>query len=1527
MNNVMLAAMLGGWEILLILSVILLVMLGALVGWIAFLVIRRRQSPKPGQPHSQVPPQPSPTTPPAVAICPRCGAPLPANSPQGLCPRCVLGVGLATQTEATNGVGPHGTKVIKPPPAPDEIGRHFPQLEILECLGRGGMGVVYKARQPKLNRIVALKILAPEKEAEPKFAERFLREAQTLARLNHPNIVTVHDFGETDGLFYLLMEFVDGLTLRQMMREGRMKPEEALAIVPRICEALQFAHEQGVVHRDIKPENVLLDKQGRVKIADFGIAKIVGEAGRADSPLPAEAAQREGGTHGVTRPTIPLTQDQVLGTPHYMAPEQVEHPQLVDHRADIYSLGVVFYEMLTGELPLGKFQPPSKKVQVDVRLDEIVLRALEKEPERRYQHASEVKTAVDTIASTPVAQVQPATYPVRVLRWRDLWIWDTSNVVALALVPMVISFALTGVLLPFWGKRALLLLLLWAPGLGFAGVYAWVGARVRRLKATLPRPTGEVAEALMFKRPFQSPGLAVLHRDRLELNWITGSAITVRLEDITAVGEVRWFNGTRLWWKKGFVLDLANGQRVGVAVPEPFARRWRAQLSRGRLPELPAESEIRNPKSEMPVSGPPRFSRTAIWGAVWLVFAFMAPVQTFLETSGVILPAGSSPPGDGKWLWLLLRIAPPLGYTAALGTTILGWIAVSQIRRSAGKLYGLGLAVFDGLLFPLLALNTFIGGAWLFVFKFYADFHANPANVNRPFDGTLVHNAKLFALLLAVATIIPLNFWIIRRVWRAVNKPLPDLAPGDRGRESAPTESDHAGESERRLTSAAMTRWITAARWTARVFSVLLLVFYGFFILGEGLPPIASQSEGVQLNFAALGLMLLGFVIGWKREGAAALLIASGWTLWQISEGHIRWNLFQTPLPVAALYGFCWWATQGRKTRVVATVLILLAVPVGGLLLSIALPALSRVSQPKYVVTGTVTEVDAGKPIVGARVADNRYGADANKAPKEAWTDANGRYTLTTWSEEHTIAASAPGYETKLVTLTTSLWSHERKARMDFQLQPTNTSAGLTFGPVIERVVSGEGDANQRFIDFDTGKLFAATEFFGPKDEPSPEETQKWWRKTGTDAVGDTSAAVRGLVGFEMVAAPVPSEEWDRMIPTRLEYYFTLAKPGTPVAMTAGGDLPTTFAIKTREGGSGLLQITGFTDNPRGVKIRYKLAQGAPETTAITQEPSPASAVQFRWVAAESETNSPADLFPDPNDRLGRAKLRVLKEVWLDGSAVARAGWHPDQNGMKQIVLRWTEPGRRRFAEITAANIKRQMAVVFQSQVLTAPVIAGAIDAPTVDIIGRWDLEEITRIIGGLHGGKPAPKDFRFGQMQECVLPPLVGTNHAFLNLRDHLWATNHSGNLDSREFHEWMRRTGGDVAAAAEERFPAAICYDMVVVPAGTNVWEIATPAEVKLHWTLMTAEPEKEDAVGKMAGKPDTFYFRTRDDTYGILQVLGFNRQPARREDSLQAGARRADGNNASVGRGKAFDVPGCGFLPAQFPGCHVAQNPRMG
>ena len=353
---------------------------------IVYIIANRNKPMQQSTPLAPVPPapaaplaagQPQPVFSKTVVMgrkCPQCGAELKPDAPEGLCPACLLQRGFATEAGASS-----APSSFVPPPI-DELAKLFPQLEIQECLGRGGMGAVYKARQPRLDRLVALKILAPEKQNDPQFAERFEREARVLAKLSHPNIVSVFEFGEVQGRFYLIMEYVDGLTLRQVMQAGRISPAQALELVPKICEALQYAHEQGIVHRDIKPENILIDKQGRVKIADFGIAKIAGVEAKGLSLTGAR---------------------DVMGTPNYMAPEQVEKPQTVDHRADIYSLGVVFFEMLTGELPLGKFQPPSTKVQMDVRLDEVVLHALEKEPSRRYQHASQVKTAVETIAGSP----------------------------------------------------------------------------------------------------------------------------------------------------------------------------------------------------------------------------------------------------------------------------------------------------------------------------------------------------------------------------------------------------------------------------------------------------------------------------------------------------------------------------------------------------------------------------------------------------------------------------------------------------------------------------------------------------------------------------------------------------------------------------------------------------------------------------------------------------------------------------------------------------------------------------------------------------------------------------------------------------------------------------------------------------------------------------------------------------------------------------------------------------------------------
>ena len=334
-----------------------------------------------------------------ASACPECGSPISSSGNPGPCPACLMKMGMQAWQEnrgtqdprlgAT--VGMTQSHAVQMEIA--ELGDRFPQFEILHKVGHGGMGTVWCARQKSLNRLVALKVIRPEAHQRQEFADRFAREARAMAKLGHPNIVTVHDYGQLDDLYYFVMEYVDGINLRQLLRSNRLTCKQALEIVPAICDALQFAHDGGIVHRDIKPENILIDTNGKVKIADFGLAKLLDQ----DKSGPQ------------------LTQaNHIMGTMHYMAPEQIESPLDVDHRADIYSLGVVIYELLTGELPLGRFAPPSHKVSIDVRLDEIVMHTLAKEPALRYQRVGDVKTDMQSVSAQanespiPAEKVHPS---------------------------------------------------------------------------------------------------------------------------------------------------------------------------------------------------------------------------------------------------------------------------------------------------------------------------------------------------------------------------------------------------------------------------------------------------------------------------------------------------------------------------------------------------------------------------------------------------------------------------------------------------------------------------------------------------------------------------------------------------------------------------------------------------------------------------------------------------------------------------------------------------------------------------------------------------------------------------------------------------------------------------------------------------------------------------------------------------------------------------------------------------------------
>jgi serine/threonine-protein kinase len=282
-------------------------------------------------------------------------------------------------------------------------GERVGAYQIIEQLGRGGMATVYKAYHAALDRYVAIKVLHPAFKGDANFFERFQREAQIVARLNHPHIVPVYDFAEHEGTPYLVMRYIEGETLKARLDDDPLPPDQAMRYLRPVAAALSYAHEQGVLHRDIKPSNVIIDHEGQVYLADFGLARI---AHAGDSTL---------------------SRDAMIGTPQYISPEQAKgETGTLDARTDIYSLGVMLFEMLTGRVPFQADTPyavvhdhiftplpPPTSLNPDLpqAVERVLLKALAKEPEDRYPDAQRFLQAYETVLDELQALAEPEPQP------------------------------------------------------------------------------------------------------------------------------------------------------------------------------------------------------------------------------------------------------------------------------------------------------------------------------------------------------------------------------------------------------------------------------------------------------------------------------------------------------------------------------------------------------------------------------------------------------------------------------------------------------------------------------------------------------------------------------------------------------------------------------------------------------------------------------------------------------------------------------------------------------------------------------------------------------------------------------------------------------------------------------------------------------------------------------------------------------------------------------------------------------------
>lgn len=1424
----MFGAMLGGWEIILVLlgMVLLIVMLAGAVGlalWLAHRAKKKAITPQPATDHKPAPPPPTPAVKPLnippteilSAKCPQCGTPLPGGALAGLCPACLLKVGVAADTV---------TDVKQPPftpPALAELAPLFPQLELLALLGKGGMGAVYKARQKQLDRIVALKILPPGIGDDPAFAERFTREAMALAKLNHPGIVTLYEFGKADGLYFFLMEFVDGVNLRQLLHAGRISAREALAIVPQICDALQFAHDQGIVHRDIKPENILLDRRGRVKVADFGLAKIV-------APVAAACDRREPGGEGQLQSQTVATETltdagKVMGTPQYMSPEQRERPQEVDHRADIYALGVVFYQMLTGELPGQKIEAPSKKVSIDVRLDEVVLRALEQKPERRYQQASVLKTQVETILSNKHTSPAPPQDMERgLILFGNVVNWGWGFVVC-----WLLGLLLTGrhdqfIWNFFWANATLVMIanlvvvaLRRKPASGLQTQVETIGDEHARASSDkgassfTPPPHWFGYEYKSNRIIFGLPLLHVAHG----LDPQTGKPREAR--GIIAIGGVAtgWLAfGGRAYGGVAFGGIAMGGIAIGGIAVGMFSLGGLTLALLGALGGM--------------AIAPIAFGGLAVGYLAIGGQAFGANVFDGQHQNSEVLRQFYR--NYQPWLFAVLG-----GLWVSLLATfaiISAWAKRKATETPRRPGHGDRQSPRTQVMIGAVILTVTLAMLGLAAAKFISV--RNPAAtdiaslVNQPHKLRSLPNATL----IQVGLTEPKSVWAWQELEKRAQKGMLDhrealqILDGFTAwmRHEHPNGYDQPLFWFGGLLDTLHTKYAVGEAVGETNALEFLEAYCGKPFLAS-LPRIRENAPALELrcqwrntwlNQHTLGFELLnemrsisvdGIQVpvqdGWRRGRWKDDSFTAALKLSKLAPGQHRVrceieSAFVATREMAGLAGDAtsvdWPPAKRRWTRVCEAEFMVYPTdaeivslsddpalnPVAGGALS-AKPVIIRPERGRL--TATLAFNVAAKPElpvgvdVTLRLAGQSIPAGKLFEVKRANWGATGPHEFTVPIEpldsqikEAEILLTPNPRAVEEYPGIDRIWGKEivlsnvPLSRQDLYgakpIKPTGTPDKTAFGPVVERTLAGD-----EAVDFDSGKLL--------KSLPTTLGEKGVAIKTGgiiQNAVAAFTymsqegwdvfyAGEEGLFPSDLKVIKLATEDWATFNASNLlqlpEWADRAPSPSGQRLETLAWATNTTtiYAFKTREGSIGLLQITGHTENPRGVKIRYKLVQPS-ATVAPAQPPNSAAPsasrledllrqqdeFQFRWVAAVGDTNSPADDLPDASDPDGKRLLRVLRPVILSDMDVDSAGFATYQSEQKELAVFLSPRGGEQFAQATRENVGRRLAIVWQGRVISAPVVRAEITGRRVTITGRFTEAEAQQLLDVLNHRQPA---------------------------------------------------------------------------------------------------------------------------------------------------------------------------------------------